>query len=482
MNGSIKITKIYGDGRKEVVCEDNNILTDGLGVGLINLFTDDGSSKVEDHIVGYFQVGTDRHALDDQTDQNRRFISTLKNPLNSEDLYGKDSDVIVDTHTILQYHPTNFSQSYADPPGSQDAIFAFLPDSNSTNIIDGVVHFRLVLTEAMANDVGAPITEFGLFSRDAHGSVRGDQSVLVAYKAFPAADHITKTCEFSLVIDWQIKFVDADKTSETDPTSSPRSNVVFIMIDDVGVDQLGIYDEINPYALANSNFANGSPFSKLDNAAGSGVYPHTPTLSAIAASGVTFYNCRAQPACTPTRATLMTGKYNFSTHNYLNTGAGFWGPGLGMVAGSIRRLRSGLKGLNSEYAFLQTDGEYETLANAVIVGEEPNTIAYQKVLTEYLHDPEMQYQSAMFGKWHLAQWDEKVVYCEEDKSPEHPAVYGDGWGHIGDIGRWDHYVATWGNLDGNVIPGLIMVEMRRVQQTENRWVMLTFLQIIMEML
>jgi len=454
MNGLIKITKVYGDGRKEVVCEDNNILTDGLGVGIVNLLTDDGSSKVEDHIVGYFQVGTSQHSLDDQSEQNRRFLSTLKNPLNSEDLYGKNSDVIVDTHTILQYHKTNFSQGYADPPGSNDAIFAFLPDSHSTNIIDGVVHFRLVLTEAMANDVGAPISEFGLFSRDAQGSIRGDQSILVAYKTFPIGEGITKTSEFSLVIDWQIKLVDETKTSETDPKPSPRSNVVFIMIDDVGVDQLGIYDEINPYALANTNFANASPFSKLDNVNGSSVYPHTPTLSAIAASGVTFYNCRSQPACTPTRATLLTGKYNFSTHNYLNTGAGFWGPGMGMVSDSLRRLRSGLKGLNSEYAFLQEDGEYETLTNAVTdSGERPNTIASQKVLTEYLHEPDMLYQTAMFGKWHLAQWEEKVVYCEEDKSPEHPAVYGDGWGHISDIGRWDHYVATWGNLNADTIPG-----------------------------
>ena len=57
----------------------------------------------------------------------------------------------------------------------------------------------------------------------------------------------------------------------------------------------------------------------------------------------------------------------------------------------------------------------------------------------------------MFGKWHLALFDEATVYCETGNP--NPAVKGYGWGHIADIGKWDHYAATWSNLNGGVQPG-----------------------------
>ena len=451
MKGSVKIKKVFSGGREELVCEDHNILTDGLGVGVVNLFSDRGSSKVEDHVVGYFQVGTGRLDPDGQDVSKAKYISTLSNPLNEENLYGDGSETKVDTHKIMYYHKTNFAPNYSVPPGVDNAVFAHLPDAYSTSIIDGVVNYRLVLTEAMANDLDAPITEFGLFSRDAEGNIRGDQSVLVAYKNFPENEGVTKTSDFSLVIDWQLKFV--DEPTETNPLPGDRSNVVIIMMDDVGIDQLGVYDELNPYDLANTNFADASPFPPLDNAQGSSVYPYTPALSAIAASGVKFVNFRAQPMCSPTRAALLTGKYNFGSRDYLDTGDGFWGPGFGMVAdASLVRTRGGLKGLNSEYPFLQNDGEYRLLSEAVAdVNGADNTIAKQKVFAEYMHDPGMLYQAAMFGKWHLAFSDEKVIYCEDANSGD--VIKGDGWAHIKDVGKWDYYAATFSNLNGNVVPG-----------------------------
>jgi arylsulfatase A len=44
----------------------------------------------------------------------------------------------------------------------------------------------------------------------------------------------------------------------------------------------------------------------------------TPHLDKLAASGVRFEQCHVQPLCTPTRAQLMTGRYN--VRNYLNFG------------------------------------------------------------------------------------------------------------------------------------------------------------------
>ncbi len=44
----------------------------------------------------------------------------------------------------------------------------------------------------------------------------------------------------------------------------------------------------------------------------------TPNLDRLAAGGVRFEHCHAQPLCTPTRVQLMTGRYN--VRNYLNFG------------------------------------------------------------------------------------------------------------------------------------------------------------------
>ena len=44
----------------------------------------------------------------------------------------------------------------------------------------------------------------------------------------------------------------------------------------------------------------------------------TPHLDRLAAGGVRFEHCHAQPLCTPTRVQLMTGRSN--VRNYLNFG------------------------------------------------------------------------------------------------------------------------------------------------------------------
>ena len=60
------------------------------------------------------------------------------------------------------------------------------------------------------------------------------------------------------------------------------------MADDLGVDSLGLW----PVATS---------------------YPPTPGLQRLADEGVLFSNCWSMPLCSPTRATLMTGRYPFDT-------------------------------------------------------------------------------------------------------------------------------------------------------------------------
>ena len=70
-----------------------------------------------------------------------------------------------------------------------------------------------------------------------------------------------------------------------------KPNIILIMADDLGYECLT---------------ANG------------GQSYRTPHLDKLAASGVRFEQCHVQPLCTPTRAQLMTGRYN--VRNYLNFG------------------------------------------------------------------------------------------------------------------------------------------------------------------
>ncbi len=68
-------------------------------------------------------------------------------------------------------------------------------------------------------------------------------------------------------------------------TEHPDYNVLFIILDDVGVDQLHLS---NPVGLELAS---------------------TPTMDAIAAQGVNFTNCWSMPECSPSRACFFTGRY-----------------------------------------------------------------------------------------------------------------------------------------------------------------------------
>ncbi|MBM4115702.1 MAG: hypothetical protein FJ252_07490 [Phycisphaerae bacterium] len=66
---------------------------------------------------------------------------------------------------------------------------------------------------------------------------------------------------------------------------SNRANILFVILDDVGADQLSI---TNPSNLA---------------------LARTPTIEAIASQGVNFTNCWAMPECSPSRVSFFTGRY-----------------------------------------------------------------------------------------------------------------------------------------------------------------------------
>lgn len=77
------------------------------------------------------------------------------------------------------------------------------------------------------------------------------------------------------------------------PQAQGKPNILFIVMDDMGVDQLTSYGY------------------------GGTVPPRTPNLAAIAQAGLQFRNAWSMPTCTPTRAAFFLGRYPSST-NILN--------------------------------------------------------------------------------------------------------------------------------------------------------------------
>lgn len=85
---------------------------------------------------------------------------------------------------------------------------------------------------------------------------------------------------------------DPDPNPDTDPDPSadpgPNPNILLLISDDVGLD-------------ASSGYTVGAEL------------PNTPTLDALAASGLIFDNAWANPVCSPTRATILSGRYGYRT-------------------------------------------------------------------------------------------------------------------------------------------------------------------------
>ncbi len=67
-----------------------------------------------------------------------------------------------------------------------------------------------------------------------------------------------------------------------------RGNIMLIIVDDVGNDKIGVYGE-------------GDDRTR----------PRTPNIDKLAHTGVRFVNAYANPFCSPSRATLLTGQYSF---------------------------------------------------------------------------------------------------------------------------------------------------------------------------
>lgn len=78
---------------------------------------------------------------------------------------------------------------------------------------------------------------------------------------------------------------------DTEAAREFRPNIVLIMADDVGVEGFGCYG---------------------------GTSYETPRIDHLAATGVRFSQCHAQPLCTPSRVKIMTGKSNIRNYSHFS--------------------------------------------------------------------------------------------------------------------------------------------------------------------
>ncbi|MCH6257642.1 sulfatase-like hydrolase/transferase [Puniceicoccaceae bacterium K14] len=74
-------------------------------------------------------------------------------------------------------------------------------------------------------------------------------------------------------------------------TIEPRNNILLLIVDDWGIDSSPLYNSISDYP--------GTSF------------PPMPQVEALAVQGVRFTNAYAEPVCSPTRASILTGRHPF---------------------------------------------------------------------------------------------------------------------------------------------------------------------------
>ena len=148
-----------------------------------------------------------------------------------------------------------------------------------------------------------------------------------------------------------------------------RPNILVILGDDMGVETL-------------ASFGVGTQT------------PRTATLDALAERGVRFTNMWSQAMCSPTRATILTGRYGFRT--------GVGGPtGDNVARGPMPEPPPVPAGV-VEFGMgtgMGMGGNFAGLGTGARWGIAPDEITLTQVLAER---PELGYDKAAIGKWHLS--------------------------------------------------------------------------------
>jgi len=145
-------------------------------------------------------------------------------------------------------------------------------------------------------------------------------------------------------------------------------NVLLILADDMGVEALSVYG--------------------LGKTA-----PKTAALEAIAEEGVVFNNFWSQPVCSPTRSTIMTGRYGFRTGVGRPIAPEADGGGSGPLPPPLAKPAG---------APYEVSGMGRRVESPVSRGLRPDEFMFPMALDAGTGDA---YRTAAIGKWHMADAD-----------------------------------------------------------------------------
>jgi hypothetical protein len=214
VKGHVTICKIYKDGTQEIVLDEDNLITAGLGYTLADIAMQAGSNFSTDYMPAYIQLGTD--TIDYNTSlATSSYFYQVSAPFGFSD-YGENTDLeIVERYrgalvscTDINVSPPScsamlFTDTFLSSTlySGVDEYFAVVPPDSVTRFVLDSFEVAFTLNEDSGN--GKAITELGLFSKNPKG-LGQDSPLLIAYRKFTA---INKTSDFSLVINWSIGFL-----------------------------------------------------------------------------------------------------------------------------------------------------------------------------------------------------------------------------------------------------------------------------------
>lgn len=86
----------------------------------------------------------------------------------------------------------------------------------------------------------------------------------------------------------ELKPTKSPSSTTPKPKKAPRPHIIFVIADDLGFNDVGYHTS------------------------GTGCVAHTPNINNLALTGVRLENYYVQPSCSPTRASILTGRYPVS--------------------------------------------------------------------------------------------------------------------------------------------------------------------------
>jgi arylsulfatase B len=163
------------------------------------------------------------------------------------------------------------------------------------------------------------------------------------------------------------KTTNNDELAVSQKANNVAPNILLIIGDDMGNESLPCYD-LN------------------DNS------PNTAALNALCNEGVRFTNFWSQPVCSPTRATMITGRYGFRT--------GVGGPtGNGLAQGYLPPVTKRPADAARPIRHNRKKGKLNTTPSNTNWGLLSNEFTLPMA---FRANQQLGYSTAMIGKWHLA--------------------------------------------------------------------------------